>query len=481
MSPKVFITYSWTKPSFSERIRLLADRLLNDGAVDVILDRYDLKEGDDKNAFMERMVTDQSVTHVLVCSDKRYAEKADGRKGGVGAESLIISQKIYSLAKQSKFIPIFCEMDEEGEPLVPTFMAGRFGFDFSTPEKENENWEPLIRALHGKPIHQKPQVGKLPAYILSDERTPTSPSAGKLATFKQAVLQGRKGLKGYRSDFTTTCISFADSLRTRSAPQTSDSGAWVISHYEKLLPLRNHIVDWVILESEATISDDFSDVLGEFLEQLFVLKSRPPELTRWENWYLEPHGIFVYETFIYVVASLLKMGAFETLKSIFDTHYLVPGSEATGSEKFAPFTTFFYPYSNIDKALLAPNGQTYLDPVAELLKRHADRSDLPFKAVMESELLSLIASLVYTARAWHPRTLLYGGYNPTFPLFVRATQRKGFRKLAKILSIENASELRDKVKPAIEERRVQHYFNRDYRSGPSVWDAMNMDGMDTIS
>ena len=453
---------------------------MSEGAVDVILDRYDLKEGDDKNAFMERMVTDQSVTHVLVCSDKRYAEKADGRKGGVGAESLIISQKIYSLAKQSKFIPIFCEMDDEGEPLVPTFMAGRIGFDFSTPEKENENWEPLIRALHGKPIHQKPQIGKLPAYIVSDERIPTSSSAGKLATFKQAVQQGRKGLKGYRADFVSSCVSFADSLRTRSVPQTSDAGAWVISQYEKLLPLRNQIVDWVGLESEAATSDDFSDVLGEFLEQLFVLKSRPSELKSWEHWYLEPHGIFVHETFIYIIASLLKMGALDTLKSVFGTHYLVPETEATGSEKFAPFTAFFYPYSHIDKALLAPNGQTYLDPVAELLKRHADRSELPFKAIMESELLSLIASLVYTAKAWHPRTLLYSGYNPSFPLFIRATQRKGFRKLAKILNVENASELRDKVKPAIEERRVQDYLSRDYRSGPSAWDVMNMDGMDTI-
>ena len=453
---------------------------MNEGAVDVILDRYDLKEGDDKNAFMERMVTDESVTHVLVCSDKRYSEKADGRKGGVGAESLIISQKIYSLAKQSKFIPIFCEIDEQGEPFVPTFMAGRIGFDFSTPEKENENWESLIRALHGKPIHQKPQVGKLPAYILSDERTPTSSSAGKLATFKQAVLQGRKGLKGYRSDFISSCISFADSLRSRSTPQTNDVGAWIIAEYEKLLPLRNQIVDWVILESDGAVSEDFPDVLGEFLEQLLVLKSRPPELREWNPWYFEPHAIFAYETVIYIVASLLRTGAFDTLQALFSSHYLIPECEIYDLKKFTTFAALFCPYDSIGKALLAPNGQPYLDSVAELLKRHADHSDLPFKSLMESELLLLMASLVHTGDAWHPRTVIYSGYNPSFPLFVRATQRKGFRKLAKILSIESSSELKEKVKANLETQRVQQFFNRDYRSGPSLWDAMNMDNLDTI-
>ena len=42
----------------------------------MVLDIYDLKEGDDKYAFMERMVTDKSVTHVLVVCDSKYAEKA---------------------------------------------------------------------------------------------------------------------------------------------------------------------------------------------------------------------------------------------------------------------------------------------------------------------------------------------------------------------------------------------------------------------
>lgn len=44
MTPKVFISYSWSSPAHQERVKTIADRLLSDG-VDIIIDIYDLKEG----------------------------------------------------------------------------------------------------------------------------------------------------------------------------------------------------------------------------------------------------------------------------------------------------------------------------------------------------------------------------------------------------------------------------------------------------
>ncbi len=63
----------------------LATQLVENG-VDVILDKWNLREGHDAVQFMELMVTDPNVTKVIVISDKAYAEKADARKGGVGTE-----------------------------------------------------------------------------------------------------------------------------------------------------------------------------------------------------------------------------------------------------------------------------------------------------------------------------------------------------------------------------------------------------------
>lgn len=165
MTPRVFISYSWTSPGHRDQIRNWAEQLVAEG-IDVVLDVWDLKEGDDKFAFMERMVTDDSVTHVLLFSDRDYAEKADKRRAGVGAESQIVSKEIYDKIQESKFLPIVCEFDEAGEPYLPVFMRSRIWVDFSSPEAANENWEQLIRRLYGKPELQKPAIGKPPAYIL---------------------------------------------------------------------------------------------------------------------------------------------------------------------------------------------------------------------------------------------------------------------------------------------------------------------------
>lgn len=104
MTPKAFISYSWTSPEHQNLIRELAERLINDG-IDVVLDIYDLKEGHDKYVFMERMVTDEKVTHVLVFSDKRYAEKSDARQAGVGSESQIISSEVYEKFNNQNLFP----------------------------------------------------------------------------------------------------------------------------------------------------------------------------------------------------------------------------------------------------------------------------------------------------------------------------------------------------------------------------------------
>src|SRR6266436_545981 len=107
-------------------VRNWADRLIADG-VEILLDQYDLREGQDKNSFMERMVTDPTVTHVLMICDRAYAQKADARKAGVGTESQIISQEVYNKVDQSKFVPVWCELSTTGEPYLPAFMKSRIG------------------------------------------------------------------------------------------------------------------------------------------------------------------------------------------------------------------------------------------------------------------------------------------------------------------------------------------------------------------
>jgi hypothetical protein len=93
-SPKLFISYCWSNAEHEQWVMNLASDLLESGA-DTILDKWDLREGHDALAFMEKMVTDPAIEKVVIVSDAMYVEKADGRLGGVGTETQIISKKIY--------------------------------------------------------------------------------------------------------------------------------------------------------------------------------------------------------------------------------------------------------------------------------------------------------------------------------------------------------------------------------------------------
>ena len=168
--PRAFVSYSWSSPTHETWVLDLATRLREDG-VDVILDKWDLKPGHDSYRFMETMVTDPTVTKVIMVCDRRYAEKADARSGGVGTESQIISPQIYSASTQDKFAAAITEGDEAGKAHVPTFYEGRIFFDFRSGDRFEDSYEELLRWLVDRPQHVKPKLGVVPESILSSAPT----------------------------------------------------------------------------------------------------------------------------------------------------------------------------------------------------------------------------------------------------------------------------------------------------------------------
>ncbi len=157
-SPKVFISYSWTSKEHRKWVEDLAIRLASDG-VHVVVDFWDLREGQDKYAFMEQMITDTSIHRVLILMDSRYKEKADARRAGVGSESQIMSSELYGKADQRKFVPIVVERNGNGEPFVPVYLNTRIYIDLSPNSDFAEQYESLLRNIFDKPAPPTPGVG----------------------------------------------------------------------------------------------------------------------------------------------------------------------------------------------------------------------------------------------------------------------------------------------------------------------------------
>ena len=450
---------------------------MGDG-VDVVLDVYDLKEGSDKYAFMERLVTDPSVSHVLVFCDREYAKKADERSAGVGVESQIISKEIYDEVEQSKFIPIVCEFDEAGEAILPVFMKSRIWIDFSTEEKANASWERLIRLLYGRPQHGKPLLGRRPRYL--DERVEgeTGVIRARFRSLESAVLSDRQDVGLRRSDFLDACMDYADELRIRESPDEGTLAVSVIDDCRKLVVVRDALVDWVALEMGAGIRDDLPPVLTGVLERLLEMKARPDELNGWNDDWFGAQSLFVYETFLYVVATLIREQGFHVIRSVFDTHYVLPETERY-EESFGRFDRFKGHSRPLSTVLTAPNGRSYVCADAELLKRQAARTDISFKSIMEAELLVFMFALMSDGLWWYPGTLHYAAYNWVPPLFLRATRHTDFVKLGRAVGIDDAESLRQAVRDGCQAKLSKYGTSWAFGTRRNVLGMMNIDGLDT--
>lgn len=189
-TPRVFISYAWTSDEYQAKIVAIAERLRGTDEVDVKLDVWDLHDGQDKYKFMEQCVSDPTIDHVLIFSDKNYMEKANDRSGGVGTETTVISAEVYGNAEQEKFIPIVMERDESGKEYLPAYLKGRMYKD-PTGDHFEKGYESLLRTLYKAPAFRKPEIGSRPAWL---EDTPQEVIRVKLAALRLSGKTANKKL-----------------------------------------------------------------------------------------------------------------------------------------------------------------------------------------------------------------------------------------------------------------------------------------------
>jgi len=84
------------------------------------------KEGHDAHAFMEKMVTDENIKKVALICEETYVTKANGRSGGVGTETQIISAEIYSKQDQKKFVAIVKERTTRAKHICLYIIAPEY-------------------------------------------------------------------------------------------------------------------------------------------------------------------------------------------------------------------------------------------------------------------------------------------------------------------------------------------------------------------
>lgn len=304
-NPKVFISYSWHPEENKIRVQRLAERLMQDG-VNVILDIWDLKHGHDKYVFMEQMVKDPDIKKVLVICNEDYALKADARKGGVGTESTIMSGDIYSLAEQTKFIPILMEK-KNGEACLPTFLKSRMYIDMSSNETYELGYDQLLRDIYSKPLLRKPALGKMPSYLEADEPVLLS-TAREQQKLKEKIDQS-SDLQTWIARYCDKIIESLDQFKvTFSGGKTCDLIELVEKSIASMQVVNNDFIAFV--DTVASNSECNGKQFVDFFEKLLqYYEDKDIELaSSTDSWHLrnDNYRFFNYELFLSFTAIFQK-------------------------------------------------------------------------------------------------------------------------------------------------------------------------------
>lgn len=162
--PRIFISYSHDSDDHKEWVLSFATMLRQQG-VDVVLDQWDLKPGDDLPHFMETQL--ETADYVLMICTKKYVEKSNAGIGGVGYEKMIMTSSFLSKIDNRKVIPI---IRQNGTDERPTFLKSKLYIDFSNDIDFKDNLEKLLRHLLNAPLYKKPNIGSSPFKLLKESK-----------------------------------------------------------------------------------------------------------------------------------------------------------------------------------------------------------------------------------------------------------------------------------------------------------------------
>lgn len=437
--PRLFISYSWSSQDHELWVVGLATTLRESG-IDVILDKWELKEGHDSIAFMEKMVTDPTIQKVAVISDRKYAEKADGRVSGVGTETQIISRKVYEKQDQSKFVAVLPERDEEGKPFLPTYYKGRIYIDLSAPENYATEFERLVRWVFDKPLHVKPEIGKAPAF-LEEEPAKSLGTSALLRRCLDALKNGRPFVEGAVDEYLTTFAENLERFRI-TLDDSKDADEQITDSIEEFTPHKNEFVQVMLTIGQYAPNDDMQRKLHRFFEQLLPYLDRPENLNSHHSWAFDNFKFIVHELYLYAIAILIRHERFAFADRLLATPYYVSSKTNRGGDATTTFSKFHGYMESYEKRSRRLHR---LSSRADVLKQRAESSGFDFKWLMQADfVLYLRGSLNndhYTR--WWPDTLVFAthSYGP-MEVFARSRSASYYRQVSNVMGGVSSDDLK---------------------------------------
>lgn len=460
-TPKVFISYCRQPEENLIRTQQLAERLTRDG-VYVVIDLWDLKDGQDKNSYMEKMVTDPTVDKVLLICNKQYVEKADKRKGGVGIESTIISNELYESVDQVKFIPVIFETNEQGKAYVPVFAKSRIYIDLSSDDKYEEGYDQLLRDIYDKPKFDRPPLGEMPAYLKVDAPAYLK-TAGKVNAIKTAIEKESKRTNVIIADYLDTFLVSLLDYRIEIPSSITNQKLVELVEYsiDSLQVLKNDFISF--LSTIASTEYCTSDLFQDFFERLLQLyEDNDIELLEGSDWgaYLtDNYRFFNYELFLSFVTVMINSSRFDIVFSVVSSSFcIVSKHRYTPAEArtFRRFQSYIATFNRVKHDL---TNSRRISITADTVKQYA--TILKFEDLVASDILLYYLSLVFPGSGyfdtyWYPDLSVYNGYVELYP---RLVSKRYFEKFKRLFNVEDEAAF-NKLISAVQEPNIRDGYHR---------------------
>ncbi len=438
--PKAFISYSWSNGDHERWVMDLATALVESN-VDVVLDKWALKEGHDSIRFMEQMVADPSVTKVIIVADKTYVEKADGRLGGVGTETQIISSEVYAAVKeQNKFAVVVSERDPDGKAYLPTYYKGRIYIDLSDEGGYAGEFERLLRWLYDKPLNVRPPQGKTPAFLLEGEhKTLGTSSHAKRAV--EALVAGRPSALGAFTEYLTVFNVNLERFRIgRDEKLFFDDQ--VINSLADLLPAKNELLSVVTAVATYAQTGDYGERLHSFLEGLHQ-HTVAPHNTGSRDGDFDNYRFLIHELFLSTFAVFVKHGRVD-LAQIMLTDYYLPEGAYTRHKPMVTFEAFRQNLSSFEQRKQRTQNRR-ISLQADMLVERVTGSGLRQDELIQADVLLFLRGHALNVR-WYPVTHVYiNRYGRPLEIFARAGSRKYYDKIAPLLAVDTPEKFAEQI------------------------------------
>jgi hypothetical protein len=466
--PKAFISYSWSN---SERVLELAQRLTNDG-VEIVLDKWELKDGQDKYAFMERSVSDESIEKVLMICDKSYTEKADKREGGVGDETMVISPEVYEKTSETKFIPVIFEKDENGKPYLPAYLKSRIYIDLTDGEQYEKNYESLLRNLHNKPEHSKPLIGKMPEWLNVENVN--------LSSIRNIVkqVQTYDGKNQAKVDFVIRKFNdeFSKTLISLAPASGVEFDQNLLKQIDAAKPLRDLYLDY--LEAYIMTGLDVATIIGDFFEQVNNNTYNTNGRNSYSNNEFEFYEYILWETFICTIVLLLHYEKYAEIRKVLNRTYFFKKNAINSDvdpQSYVALRKYFYTIEEICKPK-CKNPRLYTLSGDILLKRIWEPI-INEISIVNADLILCQMSLVLKSELWFPTSYIYYKSNKQH-IWSKLVSRVYCNKIFPLFGVSTIEALKSELKKCVWDRDIRH--QRAWDSAPTIQNSINLDQIGTL-